>query len=260
MTNTFFLVFAGIFGLLFGSFANVVALRDNRRNTLLLGRSACPHCGHELAWFDLVPLLSFLSTGARCRYCKKALSWRYPVVEAAAAAMFVGIAWFSLKQGAALWQMILLAIAGLLLLIVSLIDLQSMEVPLEYVVPAGLIGGLAMISMGYLNWQTAGLGLLIGAGAILTIRLVWWLFTRQEGMGEGDIWIAGAVGAMAGFPLVIVVLAAAVFSGAIIGSLAVATSKKGMAAAIPFGPFLFLGLLVALGVGQAIWSWYILYL
>lgn len=141
---------------------------------------------------------------------------------------------------------------------VSVIDIRSLEVPVEYVVVAGILGG---ISAWYgLNATELHLllGAVIGAGSLAAVLLIWKLITKQDGMGEGDLWIAGAIGAIVGYPAIFVALMVAVFSGAVIGSISVALQKKKFSTAVPFGPFLFLGALIALLWGQRLIDWYIL--
>jgi leader peptidase (prepilin peptidase)/N-methyltransferase len=258
MTNLFLTVYAAVTGLFLGSFINVVALRDTNRASIVAGRSKCVHCGHVLAWYDLVPLLSFLFLAGRCRYCRKPLSVRYPLVELTAALM-VGIVWYvALERFTGYLPAIGLSVAALLLLAASLIDLQSFEIPLEYVVAAGAIGAGSLLISGDMSLVEVLRGLGVGAGSLLVVLYGWKLLFRQDGMGIGDVWVAGAIGAMLGFPDILVALMAAVFAGALMGMAVIAIQKKDLASQLPFGPFLTFGWLVALLWGQAIVSWYIL--
>jgi leader peptidase (prepilin peptidase)/N-methyltransferase len=215
MTNTFFLVWVGLLGLCLGSFANVVALRDNNRLSIWNGRSKCPHCDHTLAWYELIPLLSFLLQSGRCRECKTVISWRYPLVELLMAVLSIGVAIAVLPSGG-IWALIGTLMAITIFLALSLIDLATMEVPVEYVVVVAILGGAGMVLGGMHTWQQTLLGLLGGAGLIAAILFSWKLAFKQDGMGEGDIWLAGAAGAIAGWPLIVVCLALAVFSGCLL--------------------------------------------
>ncbi|MEI6477996.1 MAG: prepilin peptidase [bacterium] len=259
MTNGFYITLAGILGLILGSFFNVVALRDRERGSIVTGRSHCPHCKHDLAWYELLPVLSFLVQAGRCRHCKKAISTRYPLVELLAACLAIFSVWYGfLERGS--WVLAAgLALSLLVLLSVTLVDLALMEVPVDYVLVAGIIGGVTMVVSGQLTWQSALLGAVAGAGSLAVVLYGWLLLFHKKGMGEGDLVIAAAMGAILGFPMIFVGLMAAVFSGAILGSVLVLMRKKSYASAIPFGPFLYLGLLLALLAGQAFLRWYILY-
>jgi leader peptidase (prepilin peptidase)/N-methyltransferase len=239
---------------------NVVVLRDGNRKSIATGRSECPDCKHELAWYDLIPVLSFLLLGGKCRYCKQSISVQYPIVEAVAGLLGLAAVTYGWILNGNWFLVAGLMVSFLFFLIFSLIDLRTMEVPLEYVVSAGLIGALTMIFTGQLSFVESFIGMLFGVASISFVLYGWRLMFGQDGMGVGDIWIAGAVGAVVGFPNILVALMVAVFSGAIIGILAISIQKKGLETALPFGPFLFFGLLSALLWGQALIDWYILFL
>ena len=251
MPNSFLYTVAAIFGLLFGSFANVLILRDDRRESILTGRSSCPHCKHVLAWYELVPVLSFIVLGGRCLKCKKAISWQYPLVEVAAALLAMLALYLT---GGVLVSAALLFFGLLLFLVISGIDVRSQTVWPEYAAAAGLLGGLAGLSAQPL------LGAAVGAATIVVIMIVWRLTTKTDGMGEGDVWIAAAVGAVVGFPNVGVALVVAIFAGAIVGSVAIGMRRsQALKLRLPFGPFLFFGLLVASVWGERILNWYLRY-
>ena len=258
MTNAFFYGWAFVFGLIFGSFANVVVLRDKDRKSILHDRSRCPACKHTLAWYDLFPLLSWLALRGRCRYCKAPISAQYPLVEAVAGLLAVFAVWHGYVQHGSWILTVGLFAAFFLLLAISVIDIISMEVPLEYCVAAGIIGGFARMLAGQADLANVMLGITAGAGSLALVLYGWKLLFKQDGMGEGDIWIAGALGAIAGYPLIWITLMAAVMLGAIISLIILGFTKQSLKAAVPFGPFLFLGLLVALAAGQTIAQWYIL--
>lgn len=169
------------------------------------------------------------------------------------------VAWFGLQNSLALPYTILYFFSFYLLTVVSLIDIREMAVPIDYVVLAGICGGLAQVLSGSGNSLDSLRGLVIGAGLILLITFTWKLVTKTDGMGEGDAWIAGTMGLILGYPLIIVALVLAVFSGAIIGVLQIVLDRKKLQTAIPFGPYLSLGAFLALLVGQSLIQWYILF-
>ena len=255
MPNLFVTVFALLFGLILGSFLNVVILRDDQRKSILTDRSRCVHCKHVLAWYDLVPVLSFILLGARCRYCRKPISWQYPLVECVSALLV----WFAVWQGQGNWWAVGgLVVVSLILLVLSVMDILTMEIAVEYCILAGVLGGIAMVSAGQITWVQSLQGAVFGGGIILLVMLLWKLIFHQDAMGVGDIWLAAAIGAVLGFPLILPGLMAAVFIGAIAG-LGLMLFKKGtVQMAIPFGPFLALGMLLAFAYGPVILQWYTL--
>jgi leader peptidase (prepilin peptidase)/N-methyltransferase len=259
MTNSFYYFWTVLFGLIIGSFLNVVILRDTNRKSILNDRSRCPHCNHVLAWYDLFPVLSYVALGGKCRYCKTGISWQYPAVEISMAVLAVFSVWYGFIQNGSWWLTAGLLVIMALLLAISVIDIRTQEVPLEYCVAIAIIGAATMIFCHQLSWQQSLVGGLIGIGLIGAVIIVWKLITRENGMGVGDIWILGAIGFVVGFPQTLVTFMAAIFLGAIIGSLSIMQSGKGgLKTAIPFGPFLSLGMVIALLWGPSIVNWYIL--
>lgn len=258
MPLLFYYIAAAIFGVIFGSFLNVVILRDDRRKTILTGRSACMHCGHELTWYELIPLLSFMAQGGRCRSCKKALSWQYPLGELFTAAISVFAVWYGWADHGS-WILTIGTLGALsAFFVLSATDFRSMEVRPEYAIAAALLGGGGQLLSGNLAWSDVGLGILAGGGSIFVLAYGWKLLTGRQGMGDGDIWIAAAVGALVGYPLILPALFLAVTIGAVVGVLIAARQKKGLAIEMPFGPYLAIGGVLALIWGQALISWYIL--
>lgn len=251
MTNAAALGFMVVLGLMFGSFANVLILRDADRRGILTGRSRCPGCGRTLSWYELLPVVSFLIQGGRCRGCRRHISWQYPLVEVLMAGLF-GLAWWG--TDAALLAG-LLAASFFFFLVFAGIDARTQEVPLEYVGAAGLFGFLYQAASGVSVFSPLGAAL-IGAGSILLIRGLWQLLAKQEGMGEGDVYIAAAVGLLAGWPALIPALLLAVFAGAFVGSVAIALKKSSLQSALAFGPFLAAGAVVAVFWGERLVAWY----
>lgn len=248
MTN---LLIFGIFGLIFGSFANVLILRDQDRKSILTGRSACPKCHQVLRWFELIPVFSFLIQGGRCRSCKQPISWQYPLVELSTAGLFMLAAWL----GGGLIVQILMAAAFFAFLVPAVIDLKTQWVPLEYLALGAVLSFLAQLLSGT-TWQYLLLGAIVGGGSLLLVRLIWQLLRKEEGMGSGDPYIAASLGLLTGFHLILVTLVLAIFSGSIIGLLALSLRKTSLSSRIPFGPFLFLAAIASLIWGNWLIDWY----
>lgn len=257
MTNTFLYCWSFIFGLLFGSFLNVLILRDDRRFTIWTGRSECPHCHRMLRWYELVPVVSFLLQGGKCRGCKKPISWQYPLVELTMGIVAVGACWYGAVERGSWLLTGSLFVSMLLFVAVAGIDIMTMTVPLDYTVAAGVVGALGQGLSGNVSFTDLTLGCVVGAGSIIAVILLWKAVTRKDGMGSGDIWVAGAVGAAVGYPLVVVSLITAVYAGAIVGIAAIILKKKQLGSQVPFGPFLVFGGAVALLYGERVIHWYL---
>jgi prepilin signal peptidase PulO-like enzyme (type II secretory pathway) len=252
MPNLFLYITIAVIGVIFGSFANVVILRDNNRTSIVKGRSACPYCHHTLQWYELIPLLSFFIQGAKCRSCKHALSWQYPLGEAAMGTLFV-LAFF--LTGTNFLVGAFLAASLFFFFVVTVIDWRTQMIPVEYVLIGGALGGVSYLLHGG-QWVDLVWGAIAGGGLLAGVRILWKLVMHQDGMGEGDLWFGLGLGLLCGYPVILVTLVTAVMAGAVGGIIVMLLTKKGAETAVPFGPFLFLGSLVALMWGQQLIAWY----
>lgn len=223
-------LFLAIFGLVIGSFLNVVILRLPEGKNIAFPSSHCFTCKKPLKWHHNIPLFSWIFLGAKCAYCKTKISFQYPLIEVLTAAIFV-ICYYKTDS------LVFLAIHGLvfsLLLALSAIDLKYKAVPDSLSVPTLILALFA--SSPLITIEQA----LLYAGGFALLRILVSYFLKKEAMGEADIIIAGIIGAMVGTPLgLVAIYLSAIF--AIFGFLAV--RKKGYE--LPFIPFLSLGLFVA---------------
>ncbi len=230
-----FPIFSFVFGALVGSFLNVVILRlPDPEASIVLPPSHCPFCHAPIRWFDNIPILSFLLLGRRCRACKTTISWQYPLVELAMALLSL-----------ALFQRYLIspAFAGYFLftaalLVIIFIDLRHQIIPDVISLP-GMATGLAFSLINpHVTWQNSAIGLIVGGGLLYAVAMGYYLLTRKEGMGGGDIKLLAMIGAWLGWQC----LPFVVFSSSLIGSLAgigaMVKQKKGGKTIIPYGPFL----------------------
>jgi prepilin signal peptidase PulO-like enzyme (type II secretory pathway) len=245
-----------ILGLAFGSFFNVVILRYDGERALfssraLGGRSHCPHCRATLRWYELIPLLSFLSQGGRCRHCHVRLSPQYPIVELLTALLFIFV-WQSAASAAlaALWIAVFSA-----LLLLSVIDLRLGLIPDELIILLCAAGLCVLFASGadLALWWNRLLGAGVGLGIFGGLRLL----TRGRGMGMGDVKLAVPLGLLFGWPSIVGVAMAAFILGAVAGIAAILFQKKTMQSTIPFGPFLVLGAVMVFFWGPAIINWYL---
>jgi len=235
----------GLFGLIIGSFLNVLTLRWGKES--VGGRSRCPHCKHQIRWFDNIPLLSWLVLGGRCRDCKARISVQYPLVEALTAVVFALIAAAPLAVGVE--YRLLFCLIGALLIAIAVHDIHTTIIPDAWVF---LFDALALVVMGplllTLSPESSRI-LYLFAGPIVALPLFClWLVSRGAWMGFGDVKFALGMGWLLGALFGLVALMLAFVVGAVIGVLLIAfthtkASSKGdggftMKSEIPFAPFL----------------------
>ena len=246
MQQTFTLVFAGIFGLIFGSFFNVCIYRIPREKSIVWPGSFCPKCNKPLAWYDNIPVFSYLFLMGKCRQCKAPISLQYPVVELLTAILTVLFVW---KLGLSVWTFVQLT-AVYFLLISSVIDLELMIIPDRFslgLVVLGLAFAWCNPNFSGLWWErelTSLLGAGVGLFGVLAIALIGtWIF-KKEAMGGGDVKLMAGIGAFIGWQGVITTVVMGSFFGLIYALYAMVRYGKKGGDAIPFGPFLSLGALV----------------
>lgn len=239
-----------IFGLIIGSFLNAVIYRLHRNVSFLKGRSYCPYCNHTLAYYDLVPLFSFIFLGGHCRYCEKKISWQYPLVELATAILFLSLFWGFGSQVNVSFVFWAIMVSFLVVIFVS--DLKWM------IIPDRMIYGAIGVSLIYRLFSDVGMGayLLSAFFAALFFSVIVFI-TKGKGMGIGDIKLAFLIGLLLGYPLIIVALFSAFLIGSIVGMAMILARVKTFGSEVPFGPFLILGLALAALWGQKIAEWYL---
>ncbi|MES0371214.1 MAG: prepilin peptidase [Mariprofundaceae bacterium] len=246
----FLILSAGIFGLIFGSFANVCVHRIPLRISVVSPGSRCPSCETAIAWYDNIPLLSWLLLGGKCRHCKAAISFRYPLLE-----LFMGLSWAALAWHFGFSVELLQALFLVSLLwVLTLIDLETGLLPNVLTFPGIGIGLIFAYWLGYV--QDAVIGAVIGYGAFWLIARIFLLITGREGMGYGDFKLLAMLGAFMGWQALPFIIFASSFVGAILGSVLLLVAKKHMRAEIPFGPYLAVAGMVWFIWGTDILSWY----
>jgi len=266
---TVFIVFSVIFGLMVGSFLNVVIYRLPRmmelewqRNctelqgqeiqpseastfNLIVPRSACPKCGHRISALENIPILSFLFLKAKCRRCKTPISIRYPLVELLTGLLIGLVSWkFGCSSIAlAAWVLCFALIA------LSFIDFDTHLLPDSITLPLVWTGILFNLNGGFIDIHSSIIGAVAG---YLSLWSVYWLFkliTGKEGMGYGDFKLLAAIGAWFGWQLLPAVILLSSIAGSIIGIGMILLAKHGRNIPIPFGPYLALGGIAALFFG-----------
>lgn len=278
-----FLLF--IFGLAIGSFLNVVALRYDGDHFLfnpkrIGGRSHCPHCKKTLRWFELVPVVSFVVQGARCRHCHGKIGWQYPAVELLSGVIFVcvplrfsSVAYLAAHASnlavlSAIW-----IVAFEILLLIAYVDVRLSIIPDELNLALAVVGCVAVC------YTAASFGVgdpsFFGPyAAIFGLQANIWInhifaaafgaaffgviiaATRGKGMGMGDVKLALPLGLLFGWPDILVITMIAFMIGGAFGIWLIASSRRTMKSAVPFGPFLVLASAVAFFAGSGLFAWY----
>jgi leader peptidase (prepilin peptidase)/N-methyltransferase len=241
--------FAGVLGAIVGSFLNVVTYRLPRHESLITPASHCPGCGAPVKPYDNIPILSWLLLRGHCRSCSQPISPRYPLVEALTAALCVGaVLVHDTAAGIAL------SIALILIVVPSaLIDLEHRIIPNRIT----LLGAVAALALG-LALDPAGEPERLIAGAAAGGFLLLAALAYPGGMGMGDVKLAGVMGLFLGASVAPALLIALV-TGVLLGALVIARkgAQAGRKTAVPFGPFLALGALVAVFVGHPLVDVYV---
>ena len=281
-------IFAGLLGLAFGSFLNVCLSRWPQGESVVKPRSHCRHCAHTLAWWENLPLLSWLALRGRCRSCRAWIGWRYSLVELA-----VGVLWATVFNrdfgsnilnttpiGAALGLAFILSQMLLCWLLVALavLDAEYLWLP-DWLTWPGIVLGFLFNLLDWGLWGfnspvypvktlmlTIGLRLLsiiAAAGLILLIRWVYWLIRRREGIGLGDAKLMALLAAWLGLPGALLAFALGVVLGALVALLLLAIpsarkpSERWAAGKLPLGTFLCMGGIVSSLWGQPIIAAYL---
>ncbi|WP_135551049.1 prepilin peptidase [Paenibacillus cymbidii] len=253
--QTILVAVVAIFGLLIGSFLNVVAIRVPKRESIAFPPSHCMHCKHRLGPLDLVPVLSWLLLRGRCRYCHGAISPQYPAGEAATALLFAFMAWQIGVSAELLPALLLVSI----LVAITLSDLRYMIIPdrvLLFGYMAGLLLRVFIHPLPLWNYVAASL---IGCALLYAIAWGSVALLGREGMGGGDIKLFAFLGLLLGIKMTLLTLYLACMIGLLYGLTLLATSRFKRGQPIAFGPFIAAAAILAYGWGDewlhAVWTW-----
>ncbi len=250
--NTVIVFFLLAMGLAVGSFLNVCIYRLPRHESLIYPGSHCPVCDRSLAWFENLPLASWLVLRGRCRTCRTRIAVQYPLVEAITAAVFVS-AYFIYGWTPLLAARLLFACA---MIVLFAIDLQHRILPNAITLPGIVIGFILSFFLPP-GWRSSLIGLIAGGGVLFAIGEGYYRLRGYEGLGMGDVKMLAMIGAFLGWPLMLVTLVLASFAGSAVGVGLLVSRRGDMKAALPFGTFLALGALVAAVAGDAFLAWYL---
>lgn len=252
MTSTFAIFVAGAYGAIVGSFLNVCIYRLPQRKSVVRPASACPSCGRPLAWFENIPIVSYVMLRGRCRTCGVPISPRYPIIEAITAAMFA-LGWWYYGAGVLLASRLVL---GCALIVLFEIDREHQILPHAVTLP-GIAVGFVFSLFTEPGWGSSLAGIVIGGGTLLAIAYGYYFLRHEEGLGMGDFKMLAMIGAFLGWQLTLLTLMMASVMGSVLGVSLIVTQRGGMKSALPFGTFLALGAAAAATVGPGLVEWYV---
>ncbi len=241
------------FGAIVGSFLNVCIFRLPKEESIVSPGSHCPHCNTPIKFYDNIPLVSYLFLKGRCRYCKESISVQYPLIEGITAlSSFI----LFMKFGPTLSYLFYFSFVCALI-VITVIDLYHQIIPDVISLPGVGVGVLASLILPQINFIGSLIGTLLGGGSLFIVATLYqWLFKR-EGMGGGDVKLLAMIGAFLGWKAVILTILLGSLVGSISGIIVMLSKGKDFKYAIPFGPFLSLGAVIALFYGENIIHWYL---
>lgn len=273
--NTLFITVSVIFGLMVGSFLNVVIHRlpkmmeqewhnnclelqgkeipAQSKYTLAKPRSACPHCAHKITALENIPIISYLALRGRCSACKAPIGMRYPLIEALTGALIGLIGWKFGYTSTTLFAWVF----TFALIALTFIDFDTQLLPDDITLPLLWLGLLFNLNFGFTDLKSAVIGAMAG---YLVLWSIYWLFKLirgKEGMGYGDFKLLAAIGAWFGWKLLPAVILLSSTLGAVIGIALIVLTKRGKEVPMPFGPFLAIGGIAALFFGQQLAAIYL---
>jgi leader peptidase (prepilin peptidase)/N-methyltransferase len=273
--SVIFITVSVIFGLMVGSFLNVVIHRlpkimerewhnncldlqgqkipELAQYTLAKPRSACPNCGHKITALENIPVISYLFLKGRCSSCHANISIRYPLIEALTGILIGLVSWkFGYTSTTLFAWVFCFALVSL-----TFIDFDTQLLPDDITLPLLWLGLLFNLNNGFTSLNAAVIGAITGYMILWSIYWAFKLATGKEGMGYGDFKLLAAIGAWFGWQLLPAVILLSSVLGAIIGISLIIFTKQGRETPMPFGPFLAIGGIAALFLGPQLASYYL---
>lgn len=256
MNDPLILIIVFLFGIMFGSFLNVVIYRLPLEKSIVKPPSSCPQCGSRIKVYDNIPLLSYLLLAGKCRNCKAKIPIRYPVVEFLAGALSV----FAIYHFGLNFKGIETLILSLAFIAIFFIDLDHTIIP-DLITLPGIVIGFAVSFMpgAFVHWDQSLIGLLVGGGLFFLVGMIGQFVFKKEALGLGDVKFAAMLGAFVGWQNLLLTLILASFFGSVIGIIVMIMQGKGRKSYIPFGPFLVVGAWISIYFGDSILRAYLDY-
>ncbi len=240
-------VMVGLLGIVIGSFLNVCIYRIPKKEDIAVERSHCMHCGHVLQWYELIPLFSFLIQGGKCRSCKKKISWQYPIVEALNGILWVVVVLVHGLQ----WETILFCLCASVLIVITVIDERTMEIPFGCNVFIAVLG-VARVIIDYPHWYEYVIGFF--TVSLFFLLIIW--VTKGRGMGGGDVKLMAAAGLLLGWKAILLAMMLGCVLGSVIHICKMIFNKK-KEHVLAFGPYLCAGIYLTILFGEPIINWYL---
>ena len=239
-------VMLGLLGIVVGSFLNVCIFRIPKKEDIAVERSHCMHCGHVLQWYELIPVFSFLIQGGKCRSCKKKISWQYPIVESLNAVLWILVV---LVHGLR-WESILFCLCASVLIVITVIDERTMEIPFGCNVFIAVLG-LVRLALDCTHWYEYVIGFFTVS---LLFQIIIWV-TKGKGMGGGDVKLMAAAGLLLGWKAILLAMLIGCVLGSVIHICKMIFNKK-KEHVLAFGPYLAAGIYITILIGEPIVRWY----
>ncbi len=250
-----------LFGSALGSFLNVCVYRIPREQSVITPRSRCPHCETPIAWYDNLPILSYLFLRGQCRRCHTTISPRYIIIEALTGVLFLAL-WL-IHGWSAVTPLYMLAVFGLLL--ATFVDLEHMIIPDRVSIGGMLLGLMLSAAFPVLHQALTPLesvvssiiGLVAGAGSLWLVSVLGkWAF-KKDAMGLGDVKLLGAIGAFMGWEGVLFTIMLSSLGGSAVGLAFILTGRQDWQSRIPYGPYIALGAIIWMLWGMGWWEAYV---
>lgn len=249
----YFLIY--MFGLALGSFMNSWVWRTRENLRISTTRSICPHCRIKLAWYDNIPVISFVVLRAKCRKCEAKISWQYPIVEFFTGIAFVAVAGLH-NIGFASPQITGELVRDLLIIFfltfIFIYDLKFQEIYNFSTILPGIVLFFLSLGFGWRTWQSMVLGIMFGAGFFLFLYII----SKGRWIGGGDISLGFFMGVILGWPCILIAFLISYITGAVVSLLLISMKKKTMKSEIAFGTFLVFGTVIAMFWCEQITHWY----
>ena len=235
-----------LIGISIGSFLNVCIYRIPKKEDIVLERSHCMSCGNVLKWYELIPLFSFIVQGGKCRNCKTKLSAQYPLIELLNGLIYV---WIFIVKGFCP-ESILFCICASVLIVISVIDWRTFEIPFGCNIIIGILG-IVRVFLNLAHWYDYVIGFFAVSGLFL---IIYWI-TKGRGIGGGDIKLMAAAGLLLGWQNILLSLMIGSIAGSVIH---LALMKiQGKDRVLAFGPYLAFGIFISMLYGNDIITWYL---
>ena len=235
-----------LIGISIGSFLNVCIYRIPKKEDIVFERSHCMSCGNVLKWYELIPLFSFLVQGGKCRNCKTKLSVQYPLIELLNGLIYV---WIFMAKGFQP-ESILFCICASVLIVISVIDWRTYEIPFGCNIIIGILG-IVRVFLNLAHWYDYVIGFFAVSGLFL---IIYWI-TKGRGIGGGDIKLMAAAGLLLGWQNILLSLMIGSIAGSVIH---LALMKiQGKDRVLAFGPYLAFGIFISMLYGNDIITWYL---